>query len=79
LNPQLLYSLLCLAFGAGGVYFLIKQSRKDVTGLGKVVRGETKKNNSRHQNVMLALMLLAPPEQREKIAELLRDVREDSE
>ncbi|MBZ5700244.1 MAG: hypothetical protein LAN84_00195 [Acidobacteriia bacterium] len=72
--------LLSLTFGAGGAYYMIKQSRKDVNGLGRKVNGEIRKSNSRHQNITLALMSLAnSDEQRQYIAELLREKNEEDE
>jgi hypothetical protein len=66
--------LISLAFGAGGAWFLIKQSRKDVNGLGNKVNFEIKQTSRRYVNVTLALMLLAPDDfVRRKIAELLRE------
>ena len=80
MNPSdatVLYYLMTLAFGAGGAYFLIKQSRKDVNGLGRKVNAEISRSARRHQNISVALMLLASDEQKEKIADLLREVPED--
>jgi hypothetical protein len=70
---QIPYYALTLAFGAGGAYFLVKQSRKDVNGLGRKVNAEVKASARRYQNVTVALMLIAPEAQREKVAELLKD------
>jgi hypothetical protein len=70
---QVPYYALTLAFGAGGAYFLVKQSRKDVNGLGRKMNAEIKASSLRHQNVAVALMLIAPEGQREKVAELLKD------
>lgn len=77
-NVQALYYTLSLAFGAGGAYFLIKQSRKDVNGLGRKVNREISRSSARHQNITLALMLLAPEAQKEQIANLLRENHEES-
>jgi hypothetical protein len=66
--------LFTLAFGAGGAWFFIKQSRKDVNGLGAKVNAEIKTSARRHINIALALMLVAPTEEiRKKIADLLRE------
>jgi len=78
-QPMLLEYILALAFGAGGVYFLIKQSRKDVNGLGRKVSREMTRSAVRHQNVTLALMLLASEEQKQKIAELLKESHQEKE
>jgi hypothetical protein len=79
-NLSVLFHLLSLAFGAGGAYFLIKQSRKDVNAVGRKVNSEIRKSNSRHQNVTLALMSLASDApQRERIADLLKEVNEEGE
>ena len=78
-NVQILYYLLSLAFGAGSVYFLIRQSRKDVNGLGRKMNREISRSGARHQNTTLALMLLAPENKKKEIAELLKESREGSE
>lgn len=66
--------LISLAFGAGGAWFLIKQSRKDVNGLGAKVGGDAKAAARRAHNTALALMLLAQSDaQRMKIADLMRE------
>jgi len=73
----MIWNLLVLAFGAGGAYFLLKHTKKDVNGLGQKVRGEMSRAATRHQNVTVALMLLASDEQKAKIADLLRESHED--
>ena len=78
-NISALLHLLSFAFGAGGAYFMIKQSRKDVNGLGRKVHGEIRKSSSRHQNITLALMTLATKEQQEKISDLLKETQEEPE
>jgi len=72
------YALLSLAFGAGGAWFLIRQSRKDVNGLGRKLGGEIERSAARHHNVTLALMLAAPEEKKAEIARLLRQGEGDS-
>lgn len=84
LDPFLIYyaasDLLALAFGAGGAIFLLKQSRKDVNGLGKKVRGELARSSVRHQNISLALMLLAGDEDKKaQIADLLKESHEEAQ
>jgi hypothetical protein len=71
--------LLAIAFGAGGALFLLKQARKDVNGLGKKVRDELARSGVRHQNISLALMLLAGDGQKQEIAELLKESHEEVE
>jgi hypothetical protein len=75
MNPTLLEFLGSLAFGAGGAYFLIKQSRKDVNGLGSKVNAEVRKSATRHQNVTLALMLIASgdEEKAKRVADMLKE------
>ena len=74
MNPEDLKLLAMLAFGAGGAWFFIKQSRKDVNGLGSKVRDHIDETNRRHINVCLALMLTAPDAAaREKIADLMKE------
>ncbi len=74
-----LCNLLALAFGAGGAYFLLKQSRKDVNGLGQKVNRELSRSSTRHQNISLALMLLAGDERKGQVSELLKESHEESE
>lgn len=77
MSQIMIWNLLVLAFGAGGAYFLLKHTKKDVNGLGQKVRGEMSRAATRHQNVTVALMLLASDEQKAKIADLLRESHED--
>ena len=62
-----LSTLLGLAFGAGGAWFLIKQSRKDVNGLGRRLNQEVKKLD----NIIVALMLITPDEVKRDVAKIL--------
>lgn len=71
--------LLALAFGAGGAFVLLKQSRKDVNGLGKKVSRELSRSSVRHQNISLALMLLADDDRKEQVTELLKESHEEDE
>lgn len=68
LVPELgISTLLGLAFGAGGAWFLIKQSRKDVNGLGRRLNQEVKKLD----NIIVAVMLITPDEDKKDVARLL--------
>jgi hypothetical protein len=74
MTPDDLKFLASLAFGAGGAWFLIKQSRKDVNGLGAKVNKEVSVSARRHINTALSLMLLAPSDEiRSKLVDLLRE------
>ena len=74
MNPEDLKLLAMLAFGAGGAWFFIKQSRKDVNGLGAKVNAEIRQSARRHINLCLAAMVAAPDEKaRKEIAELLKE------
>lgn len=76
MNTSVLWTLLTVAFAAGGAWILLKQSRKDVNGLGRKMNREISDSLSRHQNVTLALMLLAKDDiERRTIAMLLREER----
>ncbi len=75
-SGQALYFALSIAFGAGGMYYLVRQSRKDVNGLGRKVNQEINRAAMRHQNLTVALMVLAPESKRERIAELLKESEE---
>lgn len=77
MSELLIMQLLTLAFGAGGAYFLLKHTKRDVNGLGKKVRGEMARTGTRHQNVTVALMLLAPDDKKEAIADLLHETHEE--
>jgi hypothetical protein len=73
-SPELLKLLAMLAFGMGGAWFFIKQSRKDVNGLGYKVNAEIRQSARRHINVALCLMLVAPDDAtRKKISDLLKE------
>jgi c-di-AMP phosphodiesterase-like protein len=75
--PDVIYELLSAAFGtafgAGGAYFMIKQSRRDVNGLGRKMNSEIKRSQARWQNLSLALMTICTAEQRREIADLLKE------
>lgn len=79
MNPQTIYSIISVAFGAGGAYVLIQQSRKDVNGLGRKMNREISRSARRFQNVTVALMLLADDHQRDRVADLLRESGEDAD
>lgn len=71
---SVIFPLISIVFGAGGAYFLIQQSRKDVNGLGAKVNRDAKQSAIRHQNTTLALMLLADTDdKKQQIAEMLRE------
>lgn len=70
---QIGYVLLGLAFGAGSVYFMILQGKRDVNGLGRKMNEEIKTSQRRHFNTSLALLCICNPEQRDKIARLLKE------
>jgi hypothetical protein len=73
-TPEYLRLVLMVVFGAGGAWFFIKQSRKDVNGLGMKVNNEVRQSSRRHINIVLALMLVAPDDSaRKKLADLLKE------
>lgn len=65
--------LLWLAFVAGGVYVVVKQTRRDTNGIGAKLGKLKEISDERYRRVCLAMMLLAPENQKSQIAELLRD------
>lgn len=71
----LLVPAVALVFGAGQTAFLIKQSRRDVTGIGTKLNGEALKAARRHHNMSLSLMLLAPDdiEVKQQLVSLLKE------
>ncbi len=77
MSELLIIQLVTLAFGAGGAFFLLKHTKRDVNGLGQKVRGEMARTATRHQNITVALMLVAPEEHKAKIADLLRETHEE--
>lgn len=70
---SMLVPAVALVFGAGQTAFLIKQSRRDVTGIGLKVNGEALKAARRHHNLTLSLMLSAPVDKHQQIADLLKE------
>jgi len=59
-TSPIILTLLTWAFFAGGAWFLLRQIRRDVNGLGLKVR-----------NVGLAVQLSAPSEKKDEIARLI--------
>jgi hypothetical protein len=80
-NSTVMLALICafggpvlgVAFGAGSAYFLIKQSRKDVNGLGSKVNREIDRATKFRETMMVAIMLIVPSESRTQIAKILTD------
>lgn len=71
---SLVPAAIAIIFGAGGIYFLIRQSKKDVDGLGGRVRVDAKVAAAHHHNCSLALMMLAKDDaQRQQLVELLKE------
>ena len=78
MTEQVLLTAITIAFGAGGALFLIRQVRKDVNGLGRMVRDDAKKSEERFGRLEKALLLVSKNDpERRKIAEYL-DSRRDS-
>ncbi len=69
----ILANLLTLAFAAGGAWFALKQSQKDVNGLGRKMGESITTANQRYLRTCLALMTVCPAEERAKLAEMLRE------
>jgi len=73
-ESSLLPAITALIFGAGGTYFWIKQSRKDVDGLGGKFGREAKQSACRHHNITMAILCVAKDdEMRFKLAEILKE------
>lgn len=71
---NLVPAITALIFGAGGVYFLIKSTSKDVNGLGGKVGREAKQAACRHHNITMAILLSAKDDEtRFKLAEILKE------
>ena len=60
--------ILELAFFAGGLYYAIRQMRRDLNGLGVKVRAMQQAEDGRFLAVAVALLLIAPEKNRESIA-----------
>lgn len=63
--------LIGLIFGAGGMYFSLKQMRRDVNGLGRKVNETTGQNAKFHVRLCIALVLLSPKEEQWNVAKFL--------
>jgi hypothetical protein len=74
---SLLFSLLSLAFGLGGAWFLVRQNRRDLRGIGGKVSAEIARASSRHQKVILALMSVATDDQKARVAGILNEPLEE--
>jgi len=66
-------ALLGFAFGAGGAWAFIKQSRKDVNGLGRKLNAEIDKTQKARLAMASAIMLIAPEDKKGTVALLLAD------
>lgn len=69
----ILVNLLTLAFAAGGAWFALKQSQKDVNGLGRKMGEQGKTADARYLRLSLAISTVCSDEQRIKIAEMLQE------
>jgi hypothetical protein len=65
------YLLLVLAFNAGGAYFVLRQIRKDLNGVGRKVRAIEAKQEDRYLALVVAYLLIAPAETRQFGAKIL--------
>jgi hypothetical protein len=70
---QVAIGLLELAFFAGGLYFAIKQMRRDLNGLGLKVRSMQHTEDDRYLAVVVSLLLLSPEKDRQFLAEKLSE------
>ena len=74
---SLLFSLLSLAFGLGGGWFLLHQNRRDLRGIGGKLSSEIARSSSRHQKLILALMSVATDDQKARVAGILNEPLEE--
>jgi hypothetical protein len=57
---QILIYAATSAFSAGGLYFFIKQIRKDLNGIGLKLRSVDERSEDRYLVVTNSIMLIAP-------------------
>jgi hypothetical protein len=65
---QIAIALFELAFFAGGIYFLVRQTRKDVNGLGQKVRELERREDERYLATAVAFLLVAAEKDRQFLA-----------
>jgi hypothetical protein len=70
---QIAFAVAGMVFLTGGAYGLLKQTRRDLNGLGSRLAREREEAQKRDRKAVLAFMLLAPEDKRQQIAELLND------
>ena len=68
---QVAIGLLELAFFAGGLYYAIRQMRRDLNGLGVKVRAMQQVEDERFLVVVVSLLLLSPEKDRKFLASKL--------
>jgi hypothetical protein len=83
MSPELIFAIIGSAaniiFLAGGFYFLVKQLRKDLSGMGIKLRSLDERSDDRHMVTAIAVILNTPAEkQRETAALFLNAGREKS-
>lgn len=66
---QIGITLLNLAFVAGGVYVVVKQTRKDLNGLGRKVRENELRIEDRYLLTVLAFVMDASADRQRSVAE----------
>jgi hypothetical protein len=58
-------------FGAGGAWFLVKQMRRDLNGIGAKARLIEDKAADRYIAISFAILLSAPEDKRRAVAQIL--------
>lgn len=76
---QAFIALLNLAFFAGGAWFLIRQSRKDLNGIGRKVGQIAVESDHRFTVLAVVLLTMCEDEERDRIADkILSAVRREN-
>jgi hypothetical protein len=65
--PVLVY-VASMIFSIGGFVFAVRQMRKDLTGVAGIVRSEAAKAEERYLAVVVATLLVTPPDKQISIA-----------
>jgi hypothetical protein len=65
---QILVYAATMIFSIGGFVFAVRQMRKDLTGVAGIVRSETARAEERYLAVVVATLILAPPDKQVAIA-----------
>ena len=71
--PPAIIAITSAVFFAGGFFWMVKQYRRNLNGLGKRVTQLEKSAEERYLALCFALLVLCPAEKRQEIAALLQN------